>query len=79
MVQPPMSARHVTHVGGLEEVARVPGVDIVSLNRSPGPSVDWKDGTASHVVTVRGSVDDHEVLEKTVDAIRDALKIDYEP
>jgi biotin carboxylase len=79
MVQPPMSARRVTHVQGLEEVAIVPGVDIVSLNRSPGESVDWKDGTASHVVTVRGSVHDHAVLEQTVDAIRDLLKIDYEP
>jgi hypothetical protein len=79
MVQPPMSARRVTRVRGLEELAGLPEVDIVSLNRSPGETVDWREGTASHVVTVRGRADDLDALEKTYDSIRDILKIDYEP
>jgi hypothetical protein len=79
MVQPPMSARRVTRVQGLDELAGLPGVDIVSLNRSPGETVDWREGTASHVVTVRGRADDLDALEQTYDSIRNMLKIDYEP
>jgi biotin carboxylase len=79
MVQPPMSARRVTRVQGLEELAALPGVDIVSLNRGPGETVDWREGTASNVVTVRGRADDHDALEKTYDSIGNMLKVDYEP
>jgi biotin carboxylase len=79
MVQPPMSARSVVRVQGLDDLASLPGVDIVSLNRSPGETVDWREGTASHVVTVRGRAEDHDSLEKTYDSIRNMLKIDYEP
>ncbi len=78
MVQPPMAARRVGAVHGLEELSALPGVDIVSLNRGPGETVDWREGTASHVVTVRGRADDHDSLEKTFDSIGELLKIDYE-
>lgn len=79
MVQPPMSARRVSRVQGLEDLADLPGVDIVSLNRSPGETVDWREGTASNVVTVRGRANDHDALEHTFESISNMLKIDYEP
>jgi len=78
MVQPPMAARRVGSVNGLDDVSALPGLDIVSLNRSPGETVDWREGTQSHVVTVRGRADDHDSLEKMFDSIRELLKIDYE-
>jgi hypothetical protein len=78
MVQPPMAARRVGRVRGLDDLSALPGVESVSLNRGPGETVDWRDGTASHVVTVRGRADDYDSLEKTFTTIGDLLKIDYE-
>ena len=78
MVQPPMAARRVARVQGLERLSGLPGVDIVSVNRTPGEPVDWREGTASHVVAVRGRADDYDALEKTIKCVRERLRIDYE-
>jgi biotin carboxylase len=78
MVQPPMSARNVARISGLAELSGLPGVEMVSLNRKPGEPVDWREGTASHVVTVRGRVGDYDALARTIETIRHTTSITYD-
>lgn len=77
MLQPPVSARHVAAVDGLNDLSDLEGVDIVSLDRRPGQAVDWRNGTDSQVVTVRGRVSDQGALEVMVDSIRRKVSISY--
>jgi biotin carboxylase len=78
MLQPPMSARRVASLEGLTELSVLPGVDLVNVHRNPGESVDWMDGTSSRVVTVRGTVPDHEVLADLVESIESRVDITYD-
>ncbi len=78
MLQPPMSAHRVTAVGGLDKVSTLDGVYIVSLNRGPGTTLDWRDGTDSQVVTVRGCVADHDQLARAIANIRRQVSISYD-
>lgn len=56
--QPPVSARRVRTVAGLEQVGALPGVDAVSLHLSPGDPVDAAQGSRSFVFSVVGAADD---------------------
>jgi biotin carboxylase len=78
MIQPPQSASRIEAIGGVQDISALPGVDSVSLDRRPGESVDWRDGTASQVVTVRGRVADHVTLAILISSIDRLLQIDYE-
>lgn len=78
MLQPPMAATRVESVTGLEEVSALPGVDTVTLRRKPGEQVDWREGTDSQVLTVRGRTPDHRALAETIDQIRENVAIDYD-
>jgi biotin carboxylase len=78
MLQPPMAASRVESVTGLEEVSALTGVDTVNLRRNPGDPVDWREGTDSQVLTVRGRTPDHQALAETIDSIRKKVAIDYD-
>jgi biotin carboxylase len=78
MLQPPMSARRVATVEGLDDLCGLHGVEVVRLDRRPGEAVDWREGTDSHVVTVQGRVTDHTALAETIESIRCTVKIGYE-
>ena len=78
MLQPPVAARRVESVTGLEEVSALTGVDTVNLRRRPGDAVDWREGTDSQVLTVRGRTPDHQALAETIDSIRKKVAIDYD-
>jgi biotin carboxylase len=78
MLQPPMWARSVTRMNGLNELSDVAGVDTVSLGRRPGEPIDWREGTSSQVVTVQGRVADYDALEQTIATIRKTADIEYE-
>lgn len=78
MLQPPMAASRVESVTGLEEVSALTGVDTVNLRRKPAEAVDWREGTDSQVLTVRGRTPDHQALAETIDSIRKKVAIDYD-
>jgi len=78
MLQPPMSAHRVATVEGLHELSQLHGVDAVCMDRGPGAAVDWREGTSSQVVTVRGRVANHSVLAETIDSIRHRVNISYD-
>jgi predicted ATP-grasp superfamily ATP-dependent carboligase len=68
--QPPLWARRVESVDGLDELAAYPGVDAVSLSRPPGDEVDWRKGSHEYVFSVLGSVptyEDMRALQRFVD------------
>jgi biotin carboxylase len=79
MLQPPMAAEQVAAVHGIDGIAPLDVVDSVTTNRSPGSRVSWKDGTESHVVCVRGRVNDHAELADIIATIRREITIDYLP
>jgi ATP-grasp domain len=78
MIQPPRSARRVRTVGGLDEVAAEPCVDSVTLARHPQDAVDWREGTAGQVVTVRGRVPDLDALAQTIAVIDRTVSVTYD-
>ena len=78
MLQPPMSARRVTAVDGLSDLTRAANVDTVTLNRSPGDAVDWREGTDGRVVTIRGWASDPRALADTIGFIRRTVHIGYQ-
>jgi hypothetical protein len=78
MLQPPMSATRVTGVEGLGELAGVPAIDTVTLSRTPGEAVDWREGTDGQIITVRGGTSDHDALMETIDFIRRTVRITYD-
>jgi len=78
MIQPPVSARRIGAIHGLDHLAERAGIDTVRLSRRPGESVDWREGTDGHVLTIRGRVQDHEALAGTIEVIRHTVQVDYE-
>jgi biotin carboxylase len=78
MRQPPVWAARVASVSGLDEVRNLSGVHTVNLRRGPGEPVDWRNGTDSQVLTVRGSAPDHRSLSETIDAIGHKVTVTYD-
>ena len=75
MLHAPMQARELIAVHGADAAAAIPGVTDVRVNRLPGASLDWREGTDGKIVTIQGAVPDHTELAATVDRIRDAITI----
>jgi len=73
-----MSAHRIVSIDGLDELAELDGVDIVTLDRRPGELVDWRDGTDGHVATVRGAVADYDELAAMIALIERTVNISYE-
>jgi biotin carboxylase len=64
VVQPPMSARRVVSIEGIDRLAELAGVDAVFVNRAPGDPIDWREGTGHYIYSVSGvSADYNELLE----------------
>jgi hypothetical protein len=78
MLQPPCTASRVRAVVGLGELGQAPFVDSVSLSRSPGDAVDWRDGTGGQVVTIRGRVADLDSLSDAIGSIERTVAIAYD-
>lgn len=78
MLQPPVTARRVRDVTGLDELQAAPFVDNVRLTHAPGDDVDWREGTDGQVVTIRGRVDDLDALAEAIASIDRTVTIAYD-
>ncbi len=78
LVQPPMSARRVKSISGLDRLTRLPGVDRVILNRGPGEVVDGRKGYLEFVYMVDGTAGDHDELRSLDRRLRDEVVIAFE-
>ena len=79
LFQPPMEARRVSALSGIEEVRRLPGVEDVTVVKPVGSALDPRiEGTLGTVFTVRGRVTDHEALWALFDLIRLTARVEYD-
>ncbi|NUP44152.1 MAG: ATP-grasp domain-containing protein [Streptomyces sp.] len=76
---PPLEARRVAEVSGLEQLRRLPGVSRVVLKRGAGHSIDWRTGRLGQVYVCFGATETHEALASLLDEMTDVVKVRYEP
>jgi len=78
LVQPPVTARRVTGISGLDRLAAVPGVADISVHHPPGDSIDWRRGSQSFVFAAFGTVSGYDELRGVDTFIREQVEIGYE-
>jgi hypothetical protein len=76
--QPPVGARRVASVDGLDRLGLYAGVDSVSLSRRPGDEVDWRKGSQEYVFSVLGIASDHQAVQAVEQFIADEVVVTYE-
>jgi biotin carboxylase len=76
--QPPLFARRVVSVAGLDRVAAHPGVDAVALGKQMGAEVDWRKGSHEYVFSVLGTAPQHDDVRAMRQFIDDEVTIVYE-
>jgi biotin carboxylase len=77
-VHAPHWMHRVLSVDGLEELCADRRVTEGILNRGPGQPVDWREGNHGHVFSVRGTVADHDELERMDELVHSAVTISGE-
>jgi biotin carboxylase len=77
MIQPPTFASTLTAIDGVDSVRAIDAVDSVAVKRQPGELVNWRTGTDSQILTVRGRTLDHNELERTFKQIQASLELSY--
>jgi len=78
MFLPPVGARRLVALEGLEKLPAVHGVDTIPAFLEPGEVVDWREGTDSQVLTVRGRALDHDQLRRVIETIWGTVTPVYE-
>jgi biotin carboxylase len=78
LVTPPIPARRVKTIEGLEALREVEGVTEVVLNRRPGQPVSWRNGAGDIVLMVFGAVSAHDELHRRVEQIDETARVGYE-
>lgn len=76
-IQPPMRARRVEGITGVERLTDLAGVLTAHVNRAPGDPLHWRRGTQEHVVAVGGHVENHEQLRNLRLRILDGVEVHY--
>ena len=76
--QPPLGARRVVSVAGLDRVAAYPGVDAVSLHKRQGDEVDWRLGSHEYVYAVLGTAPDHDAVRALQQFVDEEVTVVYE-
>jgi biotin carboxylase len=77
-VPPPVSARRVNAIAGLDRLTQVPGIDQITLNRNAGEAVDWRRGLPEYVYQVYGSSSDYEEVEAQQASIDEIVTVIYD-
>jgi biotin carboxylase len=74
-VHAPDDIHIVESIDGIDEVKSMSGVQEVILRRGPGSAVDWHEGNHGHVLSVFGTVADHDELRRMIDDVATTLVI----
>lgn len=78
VAQPPIGVSKVVSVTGIDALAKLPGVDSVTLSRRPGSAVDWRLGSHEYVYSVLGVAANHDAVHAVQDFIDAHVVIQYE-
>ena len=76
--QPPVSARRLTAIDGLERLESLPGVESIDLRRPLGTGFDANEGTKAYVFAVVGLAADHAGVRAIDEFLRTAITAEYE-
>lgn len=76
-LQPPPVTAVIKDIAGLDAVTDLPGVDAVSIHQPPGAGLDWRDGSRNHVLSVLGSVADHDELLQLAHRLHEEVTVTY--
>lgn len=75
---PPEDARLVTAIDGLDDLARLPGVQDVTLRRDVGQPVDpAQEGSLSSPLVVTGRAEHHGAVWRLIDQIRSTVTVEF--
>lgn len=78
LVLAPYEADELVAVGGLEQLRELKGVDVVTLNREPGQSVDYREGGIwGNVLSAEGVVPQHSDLPPLLDEIEAIVNANF--
>jgi biotin carboxylase len=77
-VPPPVSARRINTIAGLDGLTQLPGIDQITVNRNAGEAVDWRRGLPEYVYQVYGSGGDYEEIEMQQTMIDEAVTVIYD-
>ena len=78
MIQPPLSARRVREIHGIDELRAEKWVDSLSVKRGAGQTVDPEEGTDGAVAAVTGTVSSLEELASAIASVDRTLNIEYD-
>jgi biotin carboxylase len=76
--EPPMSARKLISIAGLEGLRGLPGVVQVDIHKGPGDPVDWHNGSLDKIFQVTGAVKDYGELIEHYRACTEDVVVTYE-
>ncbi len=76
--EPPLSARRYLGSTGLDELAKLPGVVQVDIQKRAGDPVDWRNGSLDKIFQVTGAVADHAELAAHYRACTEDVVVAYE-
>ena len=76
-ILPPLDARTVLAIDGIEALRGLEGVDLVDIRAAAGQSVDWRDGAFSALGRVQGQVSDHAALADLAARIETEFRASY--
>ncbi len=76
-VQPPIWAKRLESVAGVDSILERRGVETVAANRSPGDELDWRAGSQGYILQVSGTAADLSELAAVPASILAVAEVGY--
>lgn len=77
-IQPPAGATCLRALSGIDDAARLPGVERIAQSRPIGGPVNWHEGSLGYIAAVRGRAADHAELVARRATILETIRPVYE-
>ena len=76
-LQPPPVSAVVSKIEELDVLSSFPGVESISVHQRPGATIDWKDGSRNHILSVLGVASDYDTLQAVNRIVNDVVRVSY--
>ncbi len=77
-LQPPMSARRLSSIVGIDRIRGTAGAQRVGARHSPGDALDWRNGSQGYILQVTGTAPDHIALANVPFEINRVVELGYD-